>query len=147
MITDNRHGLVVNVQTTTATGTAEREAAVAMLGATVSHSGRLTVGADKAYDCKAFVQDCRDINVTPHVARNIERNGGSAIDARTTRHVGYEISQRKRKRIEQCFGWGKVIGPVRQVMVRGLYKVDQVFTLTMAAYNLTRLRTLSAVAA
>jgi transposase len=147
VITDNRHGLVVNVQTTTATGTAEREAAATMLGQTLSHSGRLTVGADKAYDCKAFVQACRDINVTPHVAQNIERNGGSAIDARTTRHVGYEISQHKRKRIEQCFGWGKVVGPIRQVMVRGLYKVDQVFTLTMAAYNLTRLRKLSMVGA
>ena len=67
----------------------------------------------------------------------------SAIDGRTTRHVGYEVSQRKRKRIEQCFGWGKVIGPIRQVMVHGLDKVDQLLTLTMAAYNLTRLRTLA----
>ena len=77
------------------------------------------------------------------MAQNTARNGGSAIDARTTRHVGYEISQRKRKRIEQCFGWGKVIGPIRQVMVQGLDRVDQVLTLTMAAYNLTRLRTLA----
>ena len=103
---------------------------------------RITVGADKAYDTKGFVKACRDINVTPHVAQNTNRNGGSAIDARTTRHVGYEISQRKRKCIEQCFGWGKVIGPIRQVMVQGLDKVDQLLTLTMAAYNLTRLRTL-----
>jgi hypothetical protein len=89
------------------------------------------------------VQACREINVTPHVAQNTTRNGGSAIDARTTRHAGYEVSQRKRKRIEQCFGWGKVIGPMRQVMVQGLDKVDQVLTLTMTAYNLTRLRTLA----
>ena len=142
VITDNRHGLVVNVQVTTATGTAEREAAVTMLGESVCHSGRITVGADKAYDTKAFVRACRDIKVTPHVAQNITHIGGSAIDARTTRHAGYDISQRKRKCIEQCFGWGKVVGPIRQVMVRGLYKVDQLFMLTMAAYNLTRLRNL-----
>ncbi|SFW30148.1 Transposase DDE domain-containing protein [Nitrosovibrio sp. Nv17] len=81
--------------------------------------------------------------MTPHVAQNTARNGGSAIDARTTRHTGYRISQRKRKCIEQCFGWGKVIGPIRQVMVRGLDKVDQLLTLTMAAYNLIRLRSLA----
>ena len=79
----------------------------------------------------------------PHVAQNTKRNGGSAIDARTTRHPGYEVSQRKRKRIEQCFGWGKTVGPLAQVMVRGLDKVDQLLTLTMAAYNLTRLRGLA----
>ena len=88
---------------------------------------------------------CREINVTPHVAQNTTRNGGSAIDARTTRHDGYEISQRKRKRIEQCFGWGKVIGPIRQVMAQGLGRVDQLLTLTMASYNLMRLRTLAQV--
>jgi transposase len=147
VVSDNRHGLVVNVQVTQATGTAERDAAQAMLAETVSHDRRITVGADKAYDTKGFVQACRAINVTPHVAQNVTRNGGSAIDGRTTRHIGYDISQRKRKRIEQCFGWGKVIGPIRQVMVRGLDKVDQVFTLTMAAYNLTRLRNLAAMQA
>ena len=96
-----------------------------------------------SYDTKSFVKACREINVTPHVAQNLNRNGGSAIDGRTTRHPGYEVSQRKRKRIEQCFGWGKLIGPIRQVMVQGLDKVDQLLTLTMAAYNLTRLRTLA----
>jgi IS5 family transposase len=104
---------------------------------------RVAIGADKAYDTKGFVKACRTIKVTPHVAQNTKRNGGSAIDSRTTRHSGYEVSQRKRKRIEQCFGWGKVIGPIRQVMVQGLDKVDQLLTLTMAAYNLTRLRTLA----
>jgi transposase len=142
VVTDNRHGLVVNVRATQASGTAEREAALAMLRESVSHDRRITVGADKAYDVKSFAAGCRRINVTPHVAQNLTANGGSAIDARTTRHLGYELSQRCRKRIEQCFGWGKVIGPMRQVMVRGLCKVDHLLTLTMTAYNLTRLRTL-----
>ena len=113
-----------------------------MLANVAKNGKRITVGADKAYDTKGFVKACREINVTPHVAQNTNRNGGSKIDARTTRHEGYDISQRKRKCIEQCFGWGKVIGPMRQVMVQGLDKVDQLLTLTMAAYNLTRLRTL-----
>jgi hypothetical protein len=143
VLSDNRHGLVVNVQASTSTGTAERDVAVQMLRDVAQRGKRVTVGADKGYDTKGFVQACRDINVTPHVAQNTKRNGGSAIDARTTRHSGYAISQRKRKRIEQCFGWGKVIGPMRQVMVQGLDKVDQLLTLTMAAYNLTRLRTLA----
>jgi IS5 family transposase len=142
VVTDNRHGLVVNVQATQASGTAEREAALAMLRESVTHDMRITVGADKAYDTRGFVKACRAIKVTPHVAQNLATNGGSAIDTRTTRHIGYELSQRCRKRIEQCFGWGKVIGPMRQVMVRGLYKVDHLLTLTMTAYNLTRLRTL-----
>lgn len=143
VLTDNRHGLVVNVQASLAGGTAEREEAAQMLAGVAKRGKRVTVGADKAYDTRGFVKACRDINVTPHVAQNINRTGGSAIDERTTRHVGYEISQRKRKCIEQCFGWGKVIGPIRQVMVQGLDKVDQLLTLTMAAYNLTRLRTLA----
>ena len=145
--TDNLHGLVVNVQITKATGTAERDAAVAMLEEVAVRAKYITVGADKAYDTRGFVQACRDINVTPHVAQNLTRSGGSAIDDRTTRHTGYEISQRKRKRIEQCFGWAKTIGPMRQVMVRGLDKVSHAFTLTMAAYNLTRLRNLAALGA
>jgi transposase len=143
VLTDNRHGLVVNVQASQANGTAEREVAAQMLGEVAGPDNRVTVGADKAYDTKGFVQACRDSNVTPHVAQNTTRKGGSAIDGRTTRHIGYEVSQRKRKCIEQCFGWGKVVGPLRQVMVQGLDKVDQLLTLTMAAYNLTRLRTLA----
>lgn len=142
VLTDNRHGLVVNVQASTADGTAEREVAAEMLS-DLAGSDRVTVGADKAYDTRSFVKACRRLNVTPHVAQNTARNGGSAIDGRTTRHAGYGVSQRKRKRIEQCFGWGKVIGPIRQVMVHGLAKVDQLLTLTMAAYNLTRLRSLA----
>jgi transposase len=145
VLTDNRHGLVVNVKASTSEGTAERTAAAQMLADVADPNKRVTVGADKAYDTRGFVKACRDIHVTPHVAQNTKRVGGSAIDARTTRHAGYEVSQRKRKRIEQCFGWGKVIGPMRQVMVQGLAKVDQLMTLTMAAYNLTRLRTLAQV--
>lgn len=145
ILTDNRHGLVVNVRASIADGYAEREVAATML-ADVSRPGvRVTVGADKNYDTRGFVNTCREMKVTPHVARNTRRAGGSAIDGRTTRHRGYAMSQRRRKCIEQCFGWGKTIGPMRQVMVRGLAKVDQLLTLTMAAYNLTRLRTLAAL--
>ena len=143
VLTDNRHGLVVNVQASTSDGKAERDVAAQMLADLAGPGRRVTVGADKAYDTKSFVKACREINVTPHVAQNLNRNGGSAIDSRTTRHPGYEVSQRRRKRIEQCFGWGKLIGPIRQVMVQGLDKVGQLLTLTMAAYNLTRLRTLA----
>lgn len=85
------------------------------------------------------------MRVTPHVARNTRRSGGSSIDGRITRHQGYVLSQRRRKCIEQCFGWGKTIGRIRQVMVRGLAKVGQLLALTMAAYNLTRLRSLVAL--
>jgi IS5 family transposase len=143
VLTDNRHGLVVNVQASLAEGTAERDLAAQMLTGVADSGKRVTVGADKGYDTRGFVKACRDIKVTPHVAQNTNRSGGSAIDARTTRHEGYDISQRKRKCIEQCFGWGKLIGPIRQVMVHGLDKVDQLLTLTMTAYNLTRLRTLA----
>jgi transposase len=142
VLTDDRHGLAVNVQASQANSRAEREVAVDML-ADAASGRRVTVGADKAYDTRDFVSQCREQGVTPHVAQNVNRNGGSAIDSRTTRHPGYEASQRRRKCIEQCFGWGKQIGPLRQVMVRGLRKVDQLLTLTMAAYNLTRLRTLA----
>lgn len=143
MLTDNRHGLVVGVQASTSDGTAERSVAAQMLVDAAVPGKRVTVGADKAYDTRGFVKACRAINVTPHVAQNTKRIGGSATDGRTTRHLGYEVSQRKRKRIEQCFAWGKVIGLIRQVMAQGLDKVDQLLTLTMAAYNLTRLRTLA----
>jgi hypothetical protein len=143
VLTDNMHGLVVNVRASQSDGRAEREVAADMLAEVAKPGKRITVGADKAYDTRGFVKACRDTNVTPHVAQNTKRVGGSAIDGRTTRHAGYAISQRKRKCIEQCFGWGKLIGPMRQVMVRGLDKVDQLLTLTMTAYNLTRLRTLA----
>jgi transposase len=141
ILTDNRHGLVVNTKASQADGYAERDTAAQMLKDAAGDK-RVTVGADKAYDTKDFVKTCRDMNVTPHVAQNLNRLGGSAIDGRTTRHEGYEVSQRKRKCIEQCFGWAKTIGGLSQVMVRGLDKVDHLLTLTMAAYNFTRMRNL-----
>ena len=97
MLTDNRHGLVVNVQASTSDGTAERDVAAQMLANVAGPGKRVTVGADKAYDTKGFVKACREINVTPHVAQNINRTGGSAIDGRTTRHVGYEVSPSARE--------------------------------------------------
>src|SRR6516165_8075107 len=103
---------------------------------------RVTVGADKGYDTKDFIAECRNLNVTPQVAQNLKRNGGSAVDGRTTRHDGYAISQRKRKRIEECFGWLKTIALMRKVRHRGISKVGWVFTLAAAAYNLVRMRNL-----
>ncbi len=120
LLTDNLHGLVVNVQASQSDGVAEREVAAAMLADAAQRGKRITVGADKGYDTRGFVKACRDAKVTPHVAQNTNRLGGSAIDGRTTRHAGYAVSQRKRRRIEQCFGWGKLIGPMRQMIVRGL---------------------------
>jgi transposase len=143
VLTDNRHGLVVNVKASASNYTAERDVAAQMLADVAGPIKRVTVGADKACDTKGFVKASRELNATPHVAQILNRNGGSAIDGRTTRHPGYAVSQRKRNRIEQCFGWGKLIGPIRQVMVQGLDKVDQHLALTMAADNLTRLRTLA----
>ena len=98
-----------------------------------------TGGADKAYDTHDFVNDCRARNVTPHVARNDARPGGSAIDDRTSRHAGYRMSQVIRKRIEEHFGWGKTVGRIRQTVYRGIKRVDQHFKLTMVASNLTRM--------
>src|SRR5438876_1094173 len=102
-----------------------------------------TVGGDKAYDTADFVAECRNLKVTPHVAQNLERPGGSAIDARTTQHAGCAISQRKRKRIEECFGWLKTIALLRKVRHRGIFKVGWVFTFAAAAYNLVRMRNLA----
>jgi hypothetical protein len=98
-----------------------------------------TLGADKAYDTADFIADCRARNVIPHVARNTARRGGSAIDARTTRHVGYGLSQSIRKRIEEHFGWGKTVGRIRQTVYRGMKRVDQQFKLTMTASNIVRM--------
>ena len=139
---------MVNAQVTQASGTAEREAAAQMLADAVQVAGvPITVGADKNYDTAGFVASCRANRVTPHVAQNDGRAGGSAIDGRTTRWAGYAISQRKRKCIEQVFGWGKTVGRIRQAMYRGRERVEQMFLLTQAAYNLTRMRTLASTAA
>ena len=136
---ENRNGLIVDAELTPAAGTAERETAADMAGGLRAGS---TLGADKAYDTQGFVQDLRALGVTPHVSQNLNRNGGSAIDGRTTRHPGYEISQRIRKRIEEPFGWAKQIGGLRQTKQRGLKRVRQEYLKVMAAYNLVRLRNL-----
>jgi Transposase domain (DUF772)/Transposase DDE domain len=104
---------------------------------------QVTVGGDKGYDTADFVAECRNLKVTPHVAQNLERPGGSAIDARTTHHAGYAISQKKRKRVEECFGWLKTIALLRKVRHRGVFKVGWVFTFAAAPYNLVRMRNLA----
>jgi transposase len=142
LLVENRNGLIVNAMAWEANGTAERDTALLMLEQ-IPGQRRLTVGGDKGFDTANFVAECRHMQVTPHVAQNDQRRGGSALDERTTRHEGYRISQRKRKRIEECFGWLKTIALLRKVRHRGLFKVDWVFTFACAAYNLVRLRTLS----
>ena len=140
VVTENRHGLVVAARTTLATGTAEREASVAMMKR-LPRGRRSTLGGDKGYDTQAQVRDLRKLGVTPHVAQN-DKGRSSAVDDRTTTHVGYEISQRKRKAIEQVFGWGKTVGPIRKTKHRGRDRVGWMFTFTQAAYNLVRMRNL-----
>lgn len=138
---ENRHGLIVNAELLEANGRAERDAALLMLEQ-VPGEGRITVGGDKGFDSAEFVAECRHMNVTPHVAQNTGRQGGSAIDARTTRHSSYAVSQKKRKRIEECFGWLKDIALLRKLKHRGLIKVAWIFTFAAAAYNLVRMRKL-----
>jgi len=134
-MTENRHGLIVATRTMLATGTAECEAALDMMA---DRNGRGTVGADKLYDQAGFVAGARALGVTPHVAQNT-KNRRSAIDRRTTRHPGYAISQVKRKRIEECFGWIKTVGGLRKTRHRGRALVEWFLTLTAAAYNLIRI--------
>ena len=147
-LTDNRHGLVASAMVTTADGHAEREAAKVMVGdarqAKDDPEIEITLGADKGYDAKEFIDALREMKVTPHVAQNTAGRASAAPDEIATT-VGYAISQQKRKLIEQGFGWAKTVGNIRQVMVRGIERVDQMFVLTMAAYNLTRMRTLGQI--
>jgi transposase len=138
---ENRHGLVVDTELVQCSGTAERDAAVRMVNRAAG-SGRITVAADKGYDTKEFVSQMRAMNATPHVAANHTRPGGSAIDGRTARHAGYWISQQKRKRIEEVFGWLKTVAMLRKTRHRGLLRVGWVFTFAAAAYNLVRMRNL-----
>jgi len=146
VLTENRSGLVVDVRLTQATGKAERDAAIDML--TGKPVGRkATLGADRGYDTRGFVERLRAINVTPHVARNVNRTGGSAIDERTTRHENYAVSQRKRKRVEEVFGWLKTVALQRKTRLRGTERIGWMFTLSAAAYNLVRMRNLQAAAA
>ena len=129
---ENRHGLIVDAITTRASGHAERLAALALIAPRADRPNPITLGADKAYDTADFVMECREHTVTPHVAQNI-KGRRSAIDGRTTRHPGYDISQRIRKRIEEAFGWAKTVAGLRKMRHRGLPKVGWQFTLAMAA--------------
>jgi transposase len=144
-VMENRSCLVVETKVTQASGTAEAEAATAMIG-TMPGQHRLTVGADKLFDTSGFVADMRGLNVTPHVAQN-DNGRASAIDARTTRHPGYTVSLILRKRIEEAFGWIKTIGGQAKTHFHGTPRVDWMFTLAAAAYDLIRLPKLPAAAA
>ena len=146
-LADNRHGLITNACVTQADGYAEREAAKAMMGDAVQaapEDSQVTLGADKGYDAQEFVEHLQSIKVQPHIAQNTSGRR-SAVPDEIANTEGYRISQEKRKLIEQGFGWAKLIGPMRQVMLRGLNKVDALFVLTMTAYNLTRMRSLAQV--
>jgi transposase len=135
---ENRNGLMVGGVATRATSDAEPLAAIELVKG-VAGRRRITLGADKAYDTANFVMECREENVTPHVAQNITTTRGSRIDGRTTRHAGYAVSLRIRKRIEEGFGWIKEVAGLAQVKLRGLARVDAAFVLGLAAYNLLRL--------
>ena len=147
-LSDNRHGLIANAVVTKADGFAEREAAKAMIRDARQALGdderEVTLGADKGYDAKEFIDACMAMKVTPHVAQNTSGRK-SAVPDEIAQTEGYAMSQRRRKLIEQGFGWAKTVGGIRQVMVRGLKRVDQMFVLTMAVYNLVRMRTLGQV--
>ena len=145
VLMENRSGLVVAASVTLATGTAEREAAEAMIG-DLPAGERITLGADKAYDTADFVAEMRRLGMTPHVAQNDKRRR-SAIDGRTTRHDGYKASLRIRKRIEEIFGWAKTVGRQRKTRYRGTARVGWMFTLSAAAYNLVRMPKLLGAAA
>jgi transposase len=141
VLIENRNGLVVDTELLQCNGTAERDAALVM-AERLEGTERVTIGGDKGYDTQELVREMRGMNVTPHVAQNDTRPGGSAIDRRTTRHAGYDISQRKRKRIEEVFGWLKTIGTLRKTRHRGVFKVGWMFTFAATAYNLLRMRNL-----
>ncbi len=143
LLTENRHGFIVDTAVTDASGTAERDAAIALLGELPLTRRRITVAADKLYDTRAWVGAVRRMCITPHVAQYTGR-GGSAIDHRTTRHTGYAVSQRRRKLIEQAFGWLKTVALFRKLRHRGGRLVDWLFSFGAAAYNLVRWRNLVA---
>ena len=147
-LSDNRPGLIASAVVTRADGYAEREAAKVMIDdarqALPDEQTHITLGADKGYDAQEFIEACLEMGVIPHVAQNTSGRRSAVPDA-IAQSEGYAISQRKRKLIEQGFGWAKTVGGIRQVMVRGLERVDQMFVLTMAAYNLTRMRTLGQI--
>jgi hypothetical protein len=137
VLMENRNGLLVQTFLTAANGRAERDAAL-LMAESIPGGKRVTLGGDKNYDTQEFVRELRGMNITPHVAQN-DAYRSSAIDQRTARHTSYQVSQRKRKRVEQSFGWMKMVG-----RLRGMDKVGWLFTFTGAAYNLCRLRNLMA---
>jgi transposase len=141
VLMENRNGLVAEVEVLQANGTAERDAALVMIEK-IPGDQPVTIGADKAYDTKDFVEETRNMNATPHVAQN-NKGRKSAIDRRTTQHPGYAISQQKRKRVEEIFGWMKTVGGMRKLRHRGLQLVGWMFTFAAAAYNLVRIRNLA----
>jgi transposase len=140
---ENRNGLVVDAELLQANGTAERDAAL-LMAERIPGNGRATVAGDKGYDTRDVVAELRHMNITPHVAQNESGNRHSAIDGRTTRHAGYAISQRRRKVVEEFFGWLKTVAGQRKTKYRGLWRVGWTFTLAAAAYNLVRMRNLLA---
>jgi transposase len=142
VLMENRNGLAVDGCVRPASGHAERAAALELLGA-LAPADRVTLGADKGYDTRDFVAAIRLLGVTPHVAQNTTHRA-SAIDGRTTRHPGYAVSQRRRKRVEEIFGWLKTVGLMRKTRHRGTRRVDWMFTFALAAYNLVRIRNLTA---
>jgi len=145
-LTENRHGLVVDVRVTEATGTAEPEAALAMVDAQQETGMPIaTVAGDKAYDRATFVDELRERGVTPHVAQNITAHRGSNVDGRTTRHPGYAVSQRKRKLVEQVFGWGKTVGGLRKTRYRGVARTQFWAQMVASAYDLLRMAKLLSV--
>ncbi|MDI6015637.1 transposase, partial [Escherichia coli] len=141
---ENRHGLLVDAYLTEANGYAERVAALHMIEPFADRTQAITLGADKAYDTKDFIKDLRSMKVTPHVAQNT-KGRRSAIDGRTTRHPGYRVSLRIRKRIEEAFGWIKTVAGQDKTKFRGRDRVGWAFTFAAAAYNLVRLPKLMAV--
>ncbi len=148
-LSDNRHGLIANARVTQADGHAEREAAKVMIADAVQaapEDAQVTLGADKGYDAAEFVEALQEMKVIAHIAQHTSGRR-SAVPDEVAQSAGYAISQQKRKLIEQGFGWAKFVGPIRQVMVRGLERVDQVFVLAMTGYNLVRMRTLGRLAA
>ena len=141
---ENRNGLLVDLRVDEANGTAERLVALEMLHDNVLREGRITVAGDKGYDTRDFVEQCRFLGVTPHVAKNEGPRRSSAIDGRTTRHPGYAVSQRKRKLVEEIFGWAKTIGGFRRTRFKGRPRTQFAAHLVGAAYNLVRLTRLQA---
>jgi transposase len=142
VLMENRSGLAVDVEVTLASGTAERDAAKTMSGRLEGRKRR-TLGADKGYDAADFANDLREMDITPHIA---QKKGGKSVDGRTTRHEGYAISQRKRKRVEEIFGWAKTVGLIRKAKVRGKAKINWLFTMSIAVFNLVRMRNMEAKA-